>query len=156
MSPSSVGTLRRILVADDDPVVRHLVSSVVRKAGYTPVTVEDGREAIRILQSDAGFGAAIFDMVMPHLEGIDIIRHMRTEKRLMRIPVIMMTSETELKLMKDSFDAGATIFLPKPFTTLQLQFSLSMLLSTSGATGRPSTKASRAFGARTPSGKELA
>jgi DNA-binding response OmpR family regulator len=156
MSTSSVGTPRRILIADDDPVVRHLVASVVRREGYTSVTVEDGREAIRILQSDAGFGAAIFDMVMPHLEGIDIIRHMRTEKRLMRIPVIMMTSETELKLMKDSFEAGATVFLPKPFTTLQLQFSLSMLLSNSAATGRPSTKASRAVGARTPPGKGLA
>ena len=156
MSPSSVGTPRRILIADDDPVIRHLVASVVRQAGYTPVTVEDGREAVRILQSDAGFGAAIFDMMMPHLEGIDIIRHMRTEKRLMRIPVIMMTSETELKLMKDSFEAGATVFLPKPFTTLQLQFSLSMLLSKSGATGGPPTKASGAFGARTPTGKGLA
>ena len=156
MSPTSVGAPRRILIADDDPVVRHLVSSVVRKAGYIPVTVEDGREAVRILQSDAGFGAAVFDMMMPHLEGIDIIRHMRTEKRLMRIPVIMMTSETELKLMKDSFEAGATVFLPKPFTTLQLQFSLSMLLSKSGATGRPSTKASRDFGARTLPGKGLA
>jgi DNA-binding response OmpR family regulator len=156
MSPTSVGAPRRILVADDDPVVRHLVASVIRRAGHTPVTVEDGREAVRVLQSDAGFGAAVLDMMMPHLEGLDIIRHMRTEKRLMRIPVIMMTSETELKLMKDSFEAGATLFLPKPFTVVQLQFSLSMLLSKSGATGRPSPKASGAFGARTPPGKELA
>lgn len=156
MSPTSAGTLRRILVADDDPVVRHLVASVVRRAGYTPVTVEDGREAVRILQSDAGFGAAVFDMMMPHLEGIDIIRHMRTEKRLMRIPVIMMTSETELKLMKDSFEAGATVFLPKPFTTLQLQFSLSMLLSKSGATRKPPTRSVRVLNARTPTGEGLA
>ena len=156
MSPSNVGTPRRILVADDDPVIRHLVASVVRREGYAPVTVEDGREAVRILQSDAGFGAAIFDMMMPHLEGIDIIRHMRTEKRLMRIPVIMMTSETELRLMKDSFEAGATVFLPKPFTTLQLQFSLNMLLSKSGAIRRSPTKSSGAFGAHTSPGKGLA
>ena len=140
MSSSSVGAPQRILVADDDPVVRHLVASVVKREGYTPVTVEDGREAVRILQSDAGFSAAVFDMVMPHLEGIDIIRHMRTEKRLMRIPVIMMTSETELKLMKDSFVAGATIFLPKPFTTTQLQFSLSMLLNKSRGAGKPAAR----------------
>lgn len=140
MSSSSVGAPQRILVADDDPVVRHLVASVVRREGYAPVTVEDGREAVRILQSDAGFSAAVFDMMMPHLEGIDIIRHMRTEKRLMRIPVIMMTSETELKLMKDSFAAGATIFLPKPFTTTQMQSSLSMLLNKSRGAGKPATR----------------
>lgn len=138
MSPTSVGAPRRILIADDDPVVRHLVASVVRQAGYTPVTVEDGREAVRILRADAGFGAAVFDMVMPHLEGIEIIRHMRTEKRLMRIPVIMMTCETELKLVKDSFAAGATIFLGKPFSARQLQSSLSLLLGSSGAPGQPS------------------
>ena len=153
MSTTSVGAPRRILIADDDPIVRHLVASAVRRDGYNPVTVEDGREAIRILQSDAGFGAAVFDMMMPHLEGIDIIRHMRTEKRLMRIPVIMMTSETELKLMKDSFEAGATVFLPKPFTTLQLRFSLSMLLGKSSANREPPTRSSGTFAARTPTGR---
>ena len=62
----------RILVADDDPVIRHLVTSVVRKEGHRVVVANDGREAIRILQTDAGFGAAIFDMSMPHIEGIEI------------------------------------------------------------------------------------
>lgn len=128
MPPAIAGAPQRILVADDDPVVRHLVASAVRQAGYIPVAVADGREAYRILRDDAGFSAAVFDMVMPHIEGIDIIRHMRTEKRLMRIPVIMMTSESALRLMKDSFAAGATIFLPKPFTVAQLQSSLSLLL----------------------------
>jgi len=75
---------QRILVADDDPVIRHLVTSIVKKEGYAVVVANDGREAYRILQSDAGFSAAIFDMMMPHLEGIEIIRYMRTEKRLMR------------------------------------------------------------------------
>lgn len=156
MSTTSTGAPRRILVADDDPVVRHLVASVVKQAGYTPVTVEDGREAVRILQSDAGFGAAVFDMVMPYLEGIDIIRHMRTEKRLMRIPVIMMTSEQEFKLMQDSFEAGAAVFLPKPFTARQLQSSLGLLLSKNGATRNSSAKSSGAFGGRKPPGRGLA
>lgn len=156
MSPTSVGAPQRILVADDDPVVRHLVASVIKREGHTPVTVEDGREAMRILQCDAGFGAAVFDMVMPHLEGIDIIRHMRTEKRLMRIPVIMMTSETELKLVKDSFEAGATIFLPKPFMVRQLQSSLSLLLGKHGAARKSSTKSLGVFDARTPTGVGVA
>ena len=119
----------RILVADDDPVIRYLVAAIVRKEGYTSVVVNDGREAIRILQQDADFSAAIFDMMMPHLEGIDIIRYMRTEKRLMRIPVMMITSEQDIKLMTNSFAAGATVFLPKPFTAAQLQTMLRMLLS---------------------------
>lgn len=131
---------RRILVADDDPVIRHLVTTVVKKEGYTPVVVNDGREAIRLLQSDANFKAAIFDMMMPHIEGIEIIRHMRTEKRLMRIPAMMITSEQDLKLMTNSFEAGATVFLPKPFKTAQLQTMLRMLLSRSDGGSKPITE----------------
>jgi CheY-like chemotaxis protein len=119
---------RRVLVADDDPVIRLLVTSIVKREGYEVVVVNDGREAYRILQRDADFRAAIFDMMMPHLEGIEVIRHMRTEKRLMRIPV-MITSECDFKSMKNSFEAGATIYLPKPFTTIQMQMMLRMLLT---------------------------
>jgi len=122
--------LLRVLIADDDPVIRCLVASSVKKAGYIPVEVSDGREAYRTLQADSDFRAAIFDMMMPFLEGIDVIRHMRTENRLRRIPVMMITAEPELKLMADSFAAGATLYLPKPFTPEQLQTTLGMLFST--------------------------
>ena len=120
----------RVLVADDDPVIRHLVTSIVQKEGYTAVTVEDGRAAFRLLQQDADFKAAIFDMMMPHLEGLEIMRHMQTERRLMRIPVMMITSEQSPKLLSDGFAAGAAIFLPKPFTAAQLQTMLHTLFST--------------------------
>jgi CheY-like chemotaxis protein len=131
MSPKINQASSRVLVADDDPVIRHLVSSILKKDGYTPVEASDGREAYRILQSDANFKAAIFDMMMPYLEGVEVIRYMRTEKRLMRIPVMMITSERDIKVMTNSFAAGATFFLPKPFTAEQLQTSVGMLLSMS-------------------------
>ena len=122
-------TSKRILIADDDPVIRHLVTSIVAKLGYVPVIVNDGREAFSLLNADADFKAAILDMSMPFLEGLDLIRYMRTEKRLMRIPVVLITAEQSIKLMADSFAAGATAFLPKPFTPEQLQNLLRMLLA---------------------------
>jgi CheY-like chemotaxis protein len=120
---------RRVLVADDDPVIRHLVTAVIMQEGYTVVAVNDGRDAYRLLQSDSDFSAAIFDMMMPHLEGLDIIRYMRTENRLRRIPVMMITSERSLKLMAESLAAGTTVFLPKPFSTEQLQTMFRMLIN---------------------------
>ena len=128
MLPPITRRSQRILVADDDPVVRLLVTSILKREGYTAVVVKDGREAYRVLHSDADFRAAIFDVMMPHLQGVDVIRHMRTERRLMRIPVMLITSERDLKLMAESFAAGATVFLPKPFTTGQLRLMLRMLL----------------------------
>jgi two-component system chemotaxis response regulator CheY len=127
----------RILIADDDAVVRHLVTSIVTKLGYTPVSLHDGRQAFSLLNADADFKAAILDMSMPYLEGLDLIRYMKTEKRLMRIPVLLITAEQSIKLMADSFAAGATAFLPKPFTPEQLQSLLRMLL----AAKMPSTRA---------------
>jgi DNA-binding response OmpR family regulator len=127
---------KRILIADDDPVMRHLLTSIVRKEGYDAIVVDDGREAYRILQSDADFRAGIFDMMMPHLEGLDIVRYMSTEKRLRRIPVMMISSEGDLHLMAKSFTAGATVFLAKPFNPDQFQSTLRILLANKAAPER--------------------
>jgi two-component system chemotaxis response regulator CheY len=117
----------RVLVADDDPVIRHLVCQAVRSEGYEVVLAEDGGEALRILQHDTDFKGAIFDLMMPHIEGIDLVRHMRTEKRFMRIPVLMITSESDFQTASKTFAAGATLFLQKPFSPEQLRTTLRML-----------------------------
>lgn len=124
---------RRILVADDDPAILRLVTAIVEKEGYMVVPARDGREAYKILQGDADFVAGIFDVVMPHIQGPELVRYMKTEKRLMKIPVMMMTAEQNPKLSSDSFSAGAVVFLPKPFTTAQLQIMLRMLIAKGGS-----------------------
>ena len=120
---------RRILVADDDPAILRLVTTLVEKEGYTVVTARDGGEALKILKTDADFAAAVFDVVMPQIEGTEVVRYMKSEKRLMSIPVMMMTAEQNPKLTSDSFSAGAVVFLPKPFTAAQLQSMLRMMIS---------------------------
>jgi CheY-like chemotaxis protein len=119
---------RRILVADDDPAILRLVATILEKENYSVVTARDGREAYKILQSDPHFTAAILDVVMPHISGPELVRFMKTETKLMKIPVMMMTAEQDPKLSSDSFSAGAVVFLPKPFTTAQLQIMLQMLI----------------------------
>ena len=119
---------RRMLVADDDPAILRLIATILEKENFTVVTARDGREAYRILQSDPNFTAAILDVVMPHISGPELVRFMKSEERLKRIPVMMMTAEQDPKLSSDSFAAGAIVFLPKPFTTAQLQIMLQMLI----------------------------
>jgi two-component system response regulator MtrA len=119
---------RRILVADDDPAILRLIETILEKENYSVVSVRDGREAYKILQNDPDFTAAILDVVMPHISGPELVRYMKTEKKLSSIPVMMMTAEQDPKLSSDSFAAGAVVFLPKPFTTTQLQIMLQMLI----------------------------
>ena len=119
---------RRMLVADDDPAILRLIATILEKENYSVVMARDGREAYKILQSDPNFTAAILDVVMPHISGPELVRYMKSEERLQRIPVMMMTAEQDPKLSSDSFTAGACVFLPKPFTTAQLQIMLQMLI----------------------------
>jgi len=119
----------RILVADDDPAILRLVTTILEKEGFAVIGARDGREAYKALQDDVGVTAAVFDVVMPQITGPELVRYMRTEKRFMKIPVMMMTAEQDPKLPTDSFAAGAVVFLPKPFTTTQLQTMLRMLVA---------------------------
>ncbi|HYV10645.1 MAG TPA: response regulator [Pyrinomonadaceae bacterium] len=119
---------RRMLVADDDPAILRLIATILEKENFNVVMARDGREAYKILQADPNFTAAILDVVMPHISGPELVRYMKSEERLKRIPVMMMTAEQDPKLSSDSFSAGAVVFLPKPFTTAQLQIMLQMLI----------------------------
>ena len=118
---------RRVLVADDDPALLHLVAGMLEHAGYSAVVAHDGREAFRILRSDSDFAAAILDAEMPYLTGLDLVEHMGTEKRLMRIPVVIMSGGRGFLLTSRALMSGASVFLPKPFTAGQLRNMLKVL-----------------------------
>src|SRR5215475_11628728 len=124
---------KRMLVADDDPAILRLIATILEKENYKVVTARDGREAYKILQSDPNFTAAILDVVMPHISGPELARFMKKETKLGNIPVMMMTAEQDPKLSSESFAAGAAVFLPKPFTTAQLQIMLQMLIGKASA-----------------------
>jgi DNA-binding response OmpR family regulator len=119
----------RVLVVEDDPIILQLVKDVLDEEGYAVVATQDGREAYRILEKDNKFVAGIFDVNVPTIQGTDLLRHMQTEKRLMRIPVLIMTSEQRAAIQFESFSAGAMIFLPKPFTRVTLRTMFRTLIS---------------------------
>jgi CheY-like chemotaxis protein len=118
----------KILVADDDPAILRLIKMILEKEGYEVIGARDGKEAYKFLQDHDDILAAVLDVVMPHIAGPELVRFMKTEKRFMKIPVMMMTAEQDPKLSRESFAAGAVVFLPKPFSTVQLQTMLRMLI----------------------------
>src|SRR5438876_11123778 len=114
----------KILVADDDEAILRSARRALEKGGFAVKTAKDGKEAYQHLQSEETFAAAIFDVAMPHIEGRDLVRYMQSERRLMRIPVIIMTTDHKARLSSESLSAGAVAFLPKPFTDSQLMTTL--------------------------------
>ena len=136
----STSTRGRVLIADDDPIIRTVLMSIVTNEGFDAVQVTDGREAFRLLQTDSRFAGALFDLRMPGLNGIDLVSHMQTEKRLQRIPVMLITADTDARILSDVFSAGAAAYLPKPFTRDQVRRAVRMLLRNS-AIRRPAIAA---------------
>ena len=119
----------RVLVVEDDPIMTQLVKDVMEEEGYKVVSAQDGGQAFRILEKDNQFVAGIFDVKMPSIQGTDLLRYMQTEKRLMGIPVLVMTSEQSAAIQSESLSAGAAIFLPKPFTRVTLRTMFRALIS---------------------------
>jgi DNA-binding response OmpR family regulator len=119
----------RVLVVEDDPIIMQLVKDVMEEEGYDVVSAQDGRDAYRILEKDNKFVAGIFDVKVPAIQGTDLLRHMQTEKRLMEIPVLIMTGEQSAAIQSESLSAGAAIFMPKPFTRVTLRTMFRTLIS---------------------------
>ncbi len=111
----------KVLIADDDPSILRLMKIIVEKEGFSVITARDGRDAYKILQEETALAGAIFDVIMPYIQGTELVRYMKTDDQLRHIPVIVMTAEQNPRLSTESLNAGAVGFLPKPFTASQLQ-----------------------------------
>lgn len=119
---------KRVLIADEDPALIRQLAEAIDRDGFRAAAARNGLEALKILQGDSDFVAVIFAVAMSDMQGPELVRYMKTEKRLMHIPIIMMSSQRNPTLSADAFSAGAQVFLSKPFTTSQLLAMLHMLI----------------------------
>lgn len=103
----------RILVAEDDPVSRELISSRLTRWGYEVVVTNDGTEAMTILRGDAAPALAILDWMMPGMDGLEICRRMRDVEKL--IYIILLTARSGKHDIVEGLKAGADDYLIKPF-----------------------------------------
>ncbi len=104
------------MVVEDDLITARIISNIAEQEGFKPVVINDGQEAYKLLSSESNFVAAILDVELPKIKGTDLLKYMRSEKRLLQIPVIVMTASSDyIKLQIESVQSGATFFISKPF-----------------------------------------
>ena len=118
-----VPTKQRILVADDDPDMRALVASVLRRGGYDVVEACSGMEAIDHIAPTVwlkrdGFTAIVSDVCMPDLTGLDLLAALRCTR--LETPVILMTAFGDEEVRAEARSLGATAVLDKPFNLDEL------------------------------------
>jgi CheY-like chemotaxis protein len=110
---ASKAARRRVLVADDDPIIRQLVGTKLASLGYEAIEAEDGNQARELLESYA-VNLAIIDLGMPNVDGFQLIEYIRGTPRTRHLPVIVVTSRTDGAAIEAAYEAGATSFLTKP------------------------------------------
>lgn len=119
----------QLLIVEDDFITARILSDIAEKEELKPIVIKDGQEALRLLSSEANFVAAILDVELPKIKGTDLLKYMRSEKRLRHIPVVVMTASSDyVKLQIESYDSGATFFVSKPFERSIFESLLKTLL----------------------------
>ena len=116
----------RILVVDDERAVRESLRRALELEGYEVELAGDGEEALERLASPTGVDAAILDVLMPGIDGLEVCRRLRAGGN--PVPVLMLTARTEVDSRVAGLDAGADDYLPKPFALAELLARLRALL----------------------------
>jgi DNA-binding response OmpR family regulator len=125
----------RVLVCDNEPALRALVRGALAQADYDVHEARDGDESLKLareLEPDL----IVLDMMMPGRSGLQVLEELRLEERFLETPVIMLTARAQASDRLAAADAGVSLFVPKPFSPLELALVIDDLI---GANGRASS-----------------
>jgi len=115
------------LVVDDSVAVRGLLSEHLSQLGFQVEQAASGSEALTKVQGMPHLTVVLLDWTMPGMDGLEVLRRIRAEGRYANVPVVMVTTESELPFVDDAFNAGASEYLMKPFDAQTLLEKLLLL-----------------------------
>ncbi|MFG1922321.1 response regulator transcription factor [Cryptosporangium sp. NPDC048952] len=116
-----------IVIAEDDPDIRVMITEKLSRAGHQVTAAEDGAAAIVAVKNSVP-DVVVLDMQMPGLSGLDVVRLIRADPTTAKVPVIMVTSHSQPQYIGESFNSGVDDFLAKPFSPRELAARIDHLL----------------------------
>jgi two-component system, chemotaxis family, chemotaxis protein CheY len=105
---------KRILIVDDSPTMRQMVSFTLREANFDVLEAENGQDALKKVQGEK-FDLILTDLNMPIMDGITFIRNARGLAATKYVPILMLTTESQAEKKAEGKSAGATGWIVKPF-----------------------------------------
>jgi CheY-like chemotaxis protein len=109
-----------VLIVDDDPFIRKLVATTLEDvAGFDLMEAEDGREALEVASRSAP-ELVFLDIDMPVLDGLEACRRLREQPNTREATIVMLTAAAGEAAEREAEEAGADLFLTKPFSALEL------------------------------------
>jgi adenylate cyclase len=109
-----------VLVVDDDPVNRLLLARSLEREGHRHAAAENGRQALEILRTEP-FDVVLLDVLMPELDGYDVLAAMKADTQLRHVPVIMISALEDLDSVVRCIEMGADDYIAKPFDPVFLR-----------------------------------
>jgi DNA-binding response OmpR family regulator len=118
----------RILVVDDDNELLKLVSMLLKRIGAQTVLARDGARALEIMETDPP-DLVVLDLMLPDIDGLEILRRIRTQPQFNAIPVIILSAKADPESMRYGLDNGADGYVTKPYIANNLIDRVNKLLS---------------------------
>ena len=116
----------RILIAEDDPISRRVLSATLCKSGYEVIETCDGEQALNALRAPDAPRLAVLDWMMPGIDGAEVCRRLRGDEMSSYVYILLLTARGEKDDIVDGLDAGADDYLTKPFDPHELRSRLSV------------------------------
>ena len=123
----------KFLVVDDYSTMRRIVKNLLHDLGYANVTeADDGKTALPLLQN-GNFDFLITDWNMPGMPGLDLLKAVRSNDKLKKLPVLMLTAEAKREQIVEAAQAGVSGYVIKPFTAVTLKEKIDKILASKAA-----------------------
>jgi two-component system chemotaxis response regulator CheY len=117
----------RAMVIDDSRAIRLILGKMLKELGYEVVDAENGAVAIDKLKSSEKVDIALVDWNMPEMNGYEFVCAVRKEEAYKDLPLMMVTTETEMSQVVKALEAGANEYVMKPFTKEMITEKLTMM-----------------------------
>jgi two-component system chemotaxis response regulator CheY len=108
------------LVVDDSATLRQEVSEVLTKVGFEVIEAADGHIGAEMINKDSAISVVICDVNMPRMNGIDMVRTVKSQPQNASLSILMLTTDGQPALIKKAKEAGAKGWIVKPFKPAQL------------------------------------
>jgi adenylate cyclase len=116
-----------VLVVDDDSLNRMLLTTNLQQQGYTVTSARDGKQALELLHAQP-FDVVLLDLLMPEMDGYQVLAKMKQDPVLRHLPVIVISALDEMESVIRCIEMGATDYLSKPFDPVLLRARLNASL----------------------------
>jgi len=125
---------RKILAVDDEKHIVRLVQVNLERAGYEVITANDGREALQKVKDEKP-DLVVLDVMMPYMDGFEVLQNLRRNPETAEIPVIMLTAKAQDADVFKGWQSGVDCYLTKPFNPMELIVFVKRIFDSLGGDG---------------------